>query len=140
MKVCIITPVYEDLESAKILLENIYSEYAKDCQIIVIDDGSQINPLKINNFKGSGLKIELISLKRNVGHQEAICVGLNHFYENFKDYDVAVVMDSDGEDDPVNIISLVDEISNTNNDKYIIFFHVLGYIVYFVAYFPDYVT
>lgn len=116
MKVCIITPVYEDLESAKILLDNIYSEYAKDCQIIVIDDGSQINPLKINDFEGSGLKIELVSLKRNVGHQEAICVGLNHFYENFKDYDVAVVMDSDGEDDPVNIISLVDEISNTNND------------------------
>lgn len=116
MKACVITPVYEDIESAKILLENIHIKYGSNYHIVIIDDGSLVNPIDINNFRDLNLNIDLITLKRNVGHQEAICIGLNHFYKNLQEYDIAIVMDSDGEDDPENLEHLHNEIFNTKND------------------------
>lgn len=42
MKACVITPVYEDIESAKILLENIHIKYGSNYHIVIIDDGSLV--------------------------------------------------------------------------------------------------
>jgi len=112
-------PVYEDLDSLKILLGEIYSEYGKQYDIIVVDDGSQIHPLTRDCFLNLNLNVDLISLKRNVGHQEAICVGLNYFFMQKKTCDIAVVMDSDGEDAPKNIKYLVNSLQSSDHDVFV---------------------
>jgi glycosyltransferase involved in cell wall biosynthesis len=47
-------------------------------------------------------RIEVLRLRRNLGHQRAICIGLSHVFEQH-DPDVVLVMDADGEDQPADI-------------------------------------
>jgi polyisoprenyl-phosphate glycosyltransferase len=47
-----------------------------------------------------GLSGVVIKLKRNVGHQRAIAIGLNYVADHHPDIACTVVMDSDGEDTP----------------------------------------
>lgn len=107
MKASIITPVYEDLDSFKILIGNIYKEYGNTYGVIAVDDGSREKPLCEKVLNESNLDIDIILLKRNVGHQEAICIGLNYFYNYKKNHEFAIVMDSDGEDNPKDINVLI---------------------------------
>ena len=51
------------------------------------------------------IKIRIIKLRSNLGHQRAIAIGL--YGLNFKNLDGIVVMDSDGEDKVDDISSLI---------------------------------
>ena len=52
----------------------------------------------------------LINLRRNYGHQVAIAVGINHANKIMNENDILVVMDSDGEDIPNTIPTLLDKL------------------------------
>ena len=108
MNVTIITPVYEDLDSLSILLDEIKTNYGSNYQVIIIDDGSEINKITSDVLTSRSLRGDILYLKRNVGHQQAICVGLQHFLGKTERADYAVVMDCDGEDNPKNITSLIE--------------------------------
>ena len=58
----------------------------------------------------------VIKLKRNVGHQRAIAIGLNYVADHHPDIACTVVMDSDGEDTPQSIRQLVAPLSKPNVD------------------------
>jgi glycosyltransferase involved in cell wall biosynthesis len=53
------------------------------------------------------MKINKLTLKRNLGHQRAITIGLSYIGEHYT-ADMVVVMDSDGEDRPEDAIQLID--------------------------------
>ena len=116
MNTFIITPVYEDLDSLSILLDEIKSSYGTSYQMIIIDDGSEINKITSDILSARGLKGDILSLKRNVGHQQAICVGLQHFLDKKEITDYAVVMDCDGEDNPQNIVNLIGKLDEKSCD------------------------
>lgn len=112
----IITPVYEDSESASILFQHLFAEFGKQVYILAIDDGSIQNPVEVSIFEKIGLQATLIRLKSNIGHQKSIAVGLNYAAENLKHFENFIVMDSDGEDSPFSVKTILKELNTSNTD------------------------
>lgn len=102
----IVTPFYEDLESLRCLLKELDEIFGKKVFVIVVDDGSITHPTEASDLEASGAEGLVIKLRRNLGHQQAIAVGLNYVADNFLDVSTVVVMDSDGEDRPESISQL----------------------------------
>ncbi|MFM7021357.1 MAG: glycosyltransferase [Flavobacteriales bacterium] len=77
--------------------------------VIVVDDcssDSTVEILKNFRFRSANFELKLISLKYNVGHQNAIYQGLCYAQQfEAKGY---IVLDSDGEDDPDAIKQLIE--------------------------------
>jgi hypothetical protein len=72
--------------------------------------------VQLQTLKDVGLPGVVIRLKRNVGHQRAIAIGLNYVADTHPDMPCTVVMDSDGEDTPQSIRQLVAPLSAPNVD------------------------
>jgi cellulose synthase/poly-beta-1,6-N-acetylglucosamine synthase-like glycosyltransferase len=62
--------------------------------------------------------VQLLTLRRNVGHQRAIAVGLAYVHEHIA-CDAVVVMDADGEDDPADVPRLVARCAEDRFEKII---------------------
>jgi glycosyltransferase involved in cell wall biosynthesis len=90
-------------------------------RVIVIDDGStEACPQYLQQEKYRQItSITLLKLRRNMGHQRAIAIGLCYIYQNLN-CDLVVVMDGDGEDNPFEINRLI-ETSNVHNNEKIVF-------------------
>src|SRR5262249_8309596 len=56
--------------------------------------------------------IRILRLRRNVGHQRAIAIGLMHIKKTTS-CDAVVVMDADGEDTAEGVLQLLDAYANT---------------------------
>lgn len=111
-QIAIVTPVLDDWESFARLVAEISSEFAGAdvaFHVCAVDDGS-IAPLDGNRLALPAdsciANIEVIRLAVNLGHQRAIAVGLCAIAER-DDIDAVLVMDSDGEDRPADIASLI---------------------------------
>lgn len=119
--VCI--PIYNDWESAGEIarrLHQVGSQKQLDFKIVFIDDGSSTEPdrevfEKNPNFAG----VTILQLRRNLGHQRAIAIGLSYIYKNIPCRGV-VVMDGDGEDAPEDVPLLIDALAH-ESDKKVIF-------------------
>jgi glycosyltransferase involved in cell wall biosynthesis len=105
-KLLIVTPVFEDRASFLELIKAIKKEFLDAIYVVAIEDGSLISSVSIYDFVSAGVSGELISLKRNVGHQSAIAIGLQYVGLHFPESTV-VVLDSDGEDIPASIPKLL---------------------------------
>ena len=107
--ICI--PVYNDWESVTVLLEKLDHEIARldsRVSILIVDDGSTENPPdKLSKAPSHIDKIEIIQLRRNLGHQRAIAMGLCYIYVNYE-CQAVLLMDGDGEDDPRDVHTLID--------------------------------
>ena len=141
-KIICVTPVYNDWESFAMLVSTIEKTYCKpqkkyEIQIVAINDGSsEDNENKKNTDE---ILVEIINLKVNVGHQRAIAVGLQYINDTKTDFDYVVVLDSDGEDKPEDLVLLVSK-CEIENDKKIVFaqrkkrqesfFFKIGYLFY----------
>lgn len=78
-------------------------------EVLLIDDGSTQDPpsgFAQRRFKALQA-VDILRLRRNLGHQRAIAVGLVYVYEN-RPCQAVIVMDSDGEDRPEDIQRLLD--------------------------------
>jgi glycosyltransferase involved in cell wall biosynthesis len=115
-KIILITPVYEDNEASGKFFEELSKIYKKDIFIIVIDDGSIKEPFKIEILEKNILTGIVLKLKKNVGHQRAIAIGLGYIEERLVKEQTIVIMDSDGEDLPSSIHVLIEELNNKNVD------------------------
>ena len=104
----IVTPVYEDREASSQLFLEIAREFGASAFVVAVDDGSAIDPLEPSSLKRAGLSGAVVKLRRNVGHQRAIAVGLGFVADELPGAERVVVMDSDGEDRPSTIHSLLD--------------------------------
>lgn len=103
-------PVYNDWESVQCLLPLIDREVSSvqmDIEVLLINDGSSLEPPKLWKFDLLNLPtVRILNLTRNLGHQRAICIALCHLLEE-TDCDYALVMDADGEDAPSDIPRLL---------------------------------
>jgi hypothetical protein len=101
-----VTPVYEDREAARRLFREIASGYGAEAFVVAVDDGSVRHPIEPDDLAQAGVAGLVIRLKRNVGHQRAIAVGLNFLAASGPRADCVVVLDSDGEDRPESAAAL----------------------------------
>lgn len=116
MRKIVVMPVYEDLEASSKLFVELARTQGPDTYVVAVDDGSVRQPLPISAIEASGLEGVVIRLRRNVGHQRAIAIGLGYVAEHFDGNDVVVVMDSDGEDTPESITELVAGLDSADVD------------------------
>ena len=112
----VVMPVYEDKEASTRLLNELSAEYGNRPYVVIVDDGSLHQPVQSTVLSDAGLSGVVIKLKRNVGHQRAIAIGLNYVADHHPDIACTVVMDSDGEDTPQSIRQLVAPLSAPNVD------------------------
>ncbi len=112
----IVTPVYEDSEAASKLFQELNAEFGDKVYIVAVDDGSIRQPIDLIDIENAGLQGSVIKLKRNVGHQRAIAIGLNYVAEYFNSANHIVVMDSDGEDTPSSIRLLLEALNSKDVD------------------------
>lgn len=102
----VVTPVFEDAEASSLLFQDLAKLYDSQVHVVAVDDGSVRQPVDIKKMNAAGLNGSVIRLRRNVGHQRAIAVGLSYVAEHMSGMPV-VVMDSDGEDLPGSIPELL---------------------------------
>jgi hypothetical protein len=105
--IIVVTPVYEDMQASSMLFKELALEFGQDVFIVAVDDGSVKQPLPISAIDDAGLEGVILKLRRNVGHQRAISIGLGFVAERMDSHQRVVVMDSDGEDLPSTIPSLL---------------------------------
>src|SRR5262252_1368844 len=97
LRVPIIMPLRNDWTSAAELIRRIdkaISSVAYRVEIVLVDDGS-VQMCERSNFPASlsaVRSIRILRLRRNLGHQRAIAIGLMHIKETI-DCDAVVVMD-----------------------------------------------
>lgn len=116
MRKVVVMPVYEDLEASSKLFLELARTQGSDTYIVAVDDGSVRQPLPVSAIEAAQLEGVVITLRRNVGHQRAIAIGLSYVAENFGDDVVVISMDSDGEDTPESITELVAGLSSPDID------------------------
>jgi polyisoprenyl-phosphate glycosyltransferase len=72
-----------------------------------VDDGSVRSPMGAEAILQAGLDGVIVRLRRNVGHQRAIAIGLGFAAEFVQDHQRVIIMDSDGEDLPNTVEDLL---------------------------------
>jgi glycosyltransferase involved in cell wall biosynthesis len=142
-KVYCLVPLYNDWESFDILLKHLEHLQEKSSSqylfsVLIVNDGSS-EKHNATLLKNSTLDPIVINLKINVGHQRAIAVGLQYVHNEINDFDYLIVMDSDGEDKPEDILLLIEKSKKQATDKIIFaqrnkrqesFIFKLGYFFY----------
>lgn len=112
----VVTPVYEDIEASSKLFKELAKCFGEELFVIAIDDGSVKQPLQIASLLDAGVNGVVLKLRRNVGHQKAIAIGLGYASEHITTSQTVVVMDSDGEDTPSSISLLLKELKSEGVD------------------------
>jgi glycosyltransferase involved in cell wall biosynthesis len=112
----IVTPVYEDVEAASKLFQELSKVFGRDVYIVAVDDGSVRQPLNVSSIVSANLDGVAIKLRRNVGHQRAIAIGLNYVVDHLPKATRVVIMDSDGEDLPATIKELISPLDSSEID------------------------
>ena len=112
----IVVPVYEDRKAATRLLSEISLQYGAEAYLVAVDDGSVRAPIDVEAFERAGLDGAIIRLRRNVGHQKAIAIGLSYLAQYVTNAHRIVVMDSDGEDLPASIAELIENLRDEDVD------------------------
>lgn len=113
--VVIVMPVYEDCESAKLLLRELADVLPAPPYVVAVEDGSVREPLQIGDITNAGLTGEVLYLIRNMGHQRAIAVGVSYVASHLETESL-IVMDSDGEDTPQSIPALLEQLRRGDID------------------------
>ena len=102
-------PLYNDWKSVHKLIGEINSQikkFKKKATVLIIDDNStKIEKIEIKNFKNIK-NIKVLSLKKNLGSQKAIAVGLKYLNSK-KHKSIITILDSDGEDDSKQIAYMI---------------------------------
>ena len=111
----VVTPVYEDLDAASQLFRELSAILPAGSRLVVVDDGSVRQPVTAQALSAAGLPGEVVRLRRNVGHQRALAIGLSYAAGELPPARV-LVMDSDGEDMPASIAQLARELDDEGVD------------------------
>ena len=114
MKLKILIAVYNDWSSLDVLLGEINKKLHltvwKNYEVYIVNDASTTEiPEKIKR------KTKIINLFNNIGSQGAISIGVKYIQKNIDDITHLLIMDSDGEDKPEDIIRLLDECKINEN-------------------------
>jgi len=117
----ILTPVFNDWESVERLIRELdvaLANEAGEWRVLIVNDGS--SELPPAGFPGCPLRrlaaIDLLNLRRNLGHQRAIAVGLVHIHLHMP-CQAVVIMDADGEDKPSDVPKLLERFRSHGGRK-----------------------
>lgn len=106
----IVIPVYNDWESVTLLLPRVDEQLraiGAQADVLLVDDGSTAPPPRSWDLHLTGIQtLRVLRLKRNVGHQRAICIALCFLADACR-CERVMVMDGDGEDAPGDIPRLL---------------------------------
>lgn len=111
-----LVPFYEDKASLEFLLDDLKSIYKNSFYIFIIDDGSLKYKINEQNLKKSKVSGSILRLKRNVGHQKAIAIGIRHIAKYILENQKIIIMDCDGEDLVNTSNILLNEINDNQVD------------------------
>lgn len=110
MKNIILIPVYNDWKSLNKLLVQINNSLSEDntlpVEIVIVNDFSNVEMKVINNNFKNINQIKVLNLNKNLGSQKAIAIGL-YYLSKLKDDFLITVMDSDGEDNPLELKKMI---------------------------------
>ncbi len=117
----VVMPVRDDWPSASELvrrLDRTLSGIPYSIRILMIDDGSaQTWETSAFQFPFSVIEsIQILKLRRNLGHQRAIAIGLT-YVEHSLPCDAVLVMDADGEDTPEGAKAILLAFSSAGGEK-----------------------
>lgn len=117
LRLAVVMPVFEDFEAAGLVCQALDAELSRvegiEVEVLLLDDGSPSGLHGWPEFTARSLaSIDVLRLRRNLGHQRAIAVGLCLLAERAV-CDAVVVMDADGEDRPADVPGLVAELRRT---------------------------
>jgi polyisoprenyl-phosphate glycosyltransferase len=113
----ILMPVFDDWAAAEQLVEQLGAVLADGglrARLLLVDDGSvQPPPEDLGTRVSRGIAdLSIVRLRRNLGHQRAIAIGLGVAYEDYPPLPV-VIMDADGEDRPEDVPRLYRTLAST---------------------------
>lgn len=106
-RLLILIPIYNDWEAAAMLLpalDRALAGAALRARVLLVDDGSTaaVGAALGDQRYGAIELVEILRLRRNVGHQRAIAIALAYVQDQVKPAAV-LVMDGDGEDAPEDV-------------------------------------
>ena len=113
LRTIILIPVFNDWEPAHLLLDELDRALIGNGmkpEVLFVDDGStSAVPAEFGGQDFAAIRsIDILRLRRNLGHQRAIAAGLVYVYQNLP-CEAVLVMDADGQDRPEDIPALVGE-------------------------------
>lgn len=117
----VLIPTFNDwkvLERLLPLLDRALDAAGRRAHVVVVDDGStepRPQPFAAGPFTAL-LGIRVLSLRRNLGHQRAIAIGLAYLHAE-TDAEAVVVMDGDGEDAPADVPRLLECFEGTGRTQ-----------------------
>ncbi len=115
----ILMPVYHDSASAAAVIAQVRLALggSGDVSVVVVDDGS-IPAITCADLaqRGAGGAVSVVTLRRNVGHQRAIAIGLAFIAERLS-VEAVLVMDADGEDRVEDVPRLLDAWRRTGGTR-----------------------
>lgn len=116
-RLVVLMPVFEDFAAASLVCQALDRELVRvegiRTRVLLLDDGSPSGLEGWSAFAPAALeRIEVLRLRRNLGHQRAIAVGLCHVADA-GGADAVLVMDADGEDRPSDVPALLAELRRT---------------------------
>jgi glycosyltransferase involved in cell wall biosynthesis len=107
----VLIPILNDWASVGEVIQGLDQTFTSSpdaVTVLLVDDGSTIGPPPaFGPFAKLG-EISILQLKKNVGHQRAIAVGLCYLAEKIK-CDAVLIMDGDGQDLPSDALRLVEK-------------------------------
>ncbi len=118
LRVVVLMPLRDDWCSAARLLrllDQTISSYPCTVEVMLVDDGS-VQEVVLADFESpfeNLRRIQILRLRRNLGHQRAIAIGLVHVAKTMP-CDAVLVMDSDGEDTPEGVLKLLRAFSGSS--------------------------
>ena len=118
MKIKILIPIYNDWKSVLKLIENIdliLENSDHDISIFIINDASTESFQSLKIIYKNLSSIQILNMKKNMGHARCIATGLKYIFEN-SEFDFVIPMDGDGEDRPEEIKNFIDMAKNNLNE------------------------
>jgi glycosyltransferase involved in cell wall biosynthesis len=118
LRLTVLMPVRDDWTSAAELIRRLGNSVSPDegtMEILLVDDGS-VQRCDWNDSRDdfSAVRaVRVLRLRRNLGHQRAIAIGLVHIQQT-AECDAVVVMDADGEDTPEGVAQLLRAFCDTH--------------------------
>lgn len=121
--ITVLIPVFNDWAAADLLIQQldlVFGEIGLCADIVLIDDGStESAPKSFPSYKPRNLQaIRILELRKNVGHQRALCIGLVWLH-GCNPQGTVLIMDADGEDAPSDVPRLINEFVATDHCKVI---------------------
>ncbi len=107
--ISIVIPAYNEEDGIAEMYRRIVAAapaWKEEFEILIVDDGSRDRTLEICAQLGAAdLRLKVISLSRNFGHQAAVSAGLMHARGN-----LVTVMDADLQDPPEELLPFIEKI------------------------------